>query len=296
VTGLIAAAAGAALTAGLLLVLAAFRPGLVPTRAVPAGRVRRRWRHRAGGQGWSRWRWPAAAAVTLGVWVASGWPVGGLIAGATTVGLPVLLSTSRTAARAIDRVEAVEEWTRRLADGLVVGVGLEQAITATVRTVPDPIRAEVSALAARLAARWPVEAALRAFADDLDDATGDLVAAALILGSRRRGPGLARVLTAVADSVAEEVTMRRRVEADRAKPRTTARAVTLITLGVVAAGALNGTYLRPYGTALGQLVLAGIALGFIGSLAWMRALTVSTPAPRFLVETPAAAATPGGGR
>jgi tight adherence protein B len=94
------------------------------------------------------------------------------------------------------------------------------------------------------------------------------------------------VLTAVADSVAEEVAMRRKVEAERAKPRTTARAVTLITLGVVAVGSLNDTYLAPYRTLLGQLVLAVITLGFVGSLAWMRALTLSKPEPRFLISAP----------
>jgi len=138
-------------------------------------------------------------------------------------------------------------------------------------------------LVARLQARWPTERALRAFADDLDDATADLVVATLILGARRRGPGLARVLGAVADSVAEDVAMRRRVEAERAKPRTTARAVTLITLGVIAVGSLNGTYLAPYGTLLGQLVLAVITLGFIASLAWMRALTLSPAQPRLFL-------------
>ena len=46
--------------------------------------------------------------------------------------------------RSIDRLEAVEDWTRRLADVLIVGVGLEQAITATLRTVPAPIRPEVA--------------------------------------------------------------------------------------------------------------------------------------------------------
>ena len=60
--------------------------------------------------------------------------------------------------------------------------------------------------------------------------------------------------------------MRRKVEAERAKPRATARAVTLITLGVVLVGALNGTYLAPYGTPLGQLVLAVITPG--SSVRW----------------------------
>ena len=151
-----------------------------------------------------------------------------------------------------------------------------------MRTCPDLIRVEVAALSARLAARWSTEAALRAFADDLDDATADLVVAALILGSRRRGPGLATVLAAVADSVAEDVAMRRRVEAERAKPRTTARAVTLITLAVLAVGALNGTYLRPYADPLGQLVLLTLAACYVAALAWMHSLTRTPPAPRLL--------------
>lgn len=284
-TQLLAALVGAALVAGLLLTVLGLRR--VPEGAHHLWRVPRR---RTGRQSWrpsttwSRWRGPVALGAAAVAWLVSAWPVAGLIVALTVLGLPVLLSTSREAARAIDRIEAVEEWARRLGDILVVGVGLEQAITATVRTCPAPVRPEVSALSARLAARWPTESALRAFADDLDDATGDLIAATLILGVRRRGPGLARVLAAVADSVAEEVAMRRKVEAERAKPRATARAVTLITLGVVALGALNGTYLAPYGTTLGQLVLAVITLGFVGALAWMRALTLTKPEPRFLVS------------
>ena len=173
-----------------------------------------------------------------------------------------------------------------MADVLVAGAGLEQALVASLATCPDPIRPEVTALCARLSARWTPEQALRAFADDVDDAAADLVAAALVLAARRRGPGLARVLTSVADSVAEEVVVRRKVEAERAKPRATARAVTLITLGMVGVGALNGDYLAPYATGLGQLVLAAIAAGFVACLAWMRALTLSAPEPRFLAGRP----------
>jgi hypothetical protein len=280
-TAVLAAVAGAIIVAGVLLVVAGLFPALAPAprprrtatthpRRLPAGSAAR------------------AVVAFLGAavaWLVTGWPVAALIVAATVWGLPILLGTSIVAAAGIDRVEALEEWTRRLSDVLVVGVGLEQGIAATARTCPQSLQGEVSALAARLDARWSTEAALRAFADDLDDAAGDLVVATLILGARRRGPGLALVLAAVADSVAEEVAMRRRVEAERAKPRTTARAVTLITLGVVAVGALNGTYLAPYGTLLGQLVLAVIACGFIASLAWMRALTLTRPQPRLFLPT-----------
>lgn len=219
------------------------------------------------------------------MWAVTRWPVAGLIVAAVLAGLPYLLGSAKVAARAIDRVEAIEEWTRRLADVLATGVGLEQALTASAASCPPPLRTEVGALVARLAARWPTEQALRAFADDLDDAAGDFVVASLLLASRRRGPGLAGVLTAVAGSVGDEVGSRRKVEAERAKPRSTARLVTLITLGVAAVLTLNGTYLAPYGDTLGQLVLAAIAGAFTGCLLWMRALTLTPPASRFLTTT-----------
>lgn len=277
-TALIAAFAGALVATGVLVAVIGTRRATRPPRV----RTTRTRRVRPSLVASRRTRVGIAAGVGLAVWAVSGWPVAGAIVTVTILGLPVLLGTATVAARAIARIEAVEEWTRRVADVLVAGVGLEQALVSSLATCPEPIRPEVTALCARLAARWTPEQALRAFADDVDDAAGDLVAAALVLAARRRGPGLARVLTSVADSVAEEVVVRRKVEAERAKPRTTARAVTLITLAVVGVGALNGTYLAPYATGLGQLVLAVIAAGFIACLAWMRALTLSAPEPRFL--------------
>ena len=217
-------------------------------------------------------------------WVLTGWPVVGLIGAAAVVGLPYLLGAANVAARAIDRVEAIEEWTRRLADVLATGVGLEQGLSASAATCPPPLRAEVGALVARLSARWSIEQALRGFADDLDDATGDFVVATLLLAARRRGPGLSAVLTAVAGSVADEVAARRKVEAERAKPRSTARLVTLITLAVAGVLMANGTYLAPYGDGVGQLALAAIAAAFTGCLLWIRALTLAPPAPRFLSD------------
>ncbi|WP_295699046.1 type II secretion system F family protein, partial [Lapillicoccus sp.] len=273
-TGLLPALFGALVIGGLLGAAAALRPSTPRPRT---GRAPSALGTRLGALARvsPRVRTTAAVSVLAGAVLAlvTGWVAAVVILPAAAVGLPYLLSAP-PAAQKIRRVEAMEEWTRSLAGVLGAGVGLEQALTATLRSTPEPIKPEVTALVARLRARWDTETALRAFADDLDDATGDLIAASLILGARRRGPGLARVLVAIADAVAEEVAMRRKVEAERAKPRATARAVTLITLGVVAVGALNGTYLAPYGTPLGQLVLAMITLGFVGALGWMRALTL----------------------
>ncbi len=232
--------------------------------------------------GWQAARWPLAGVVALGIWAASGWPALGLGAGAAVIGLPAMAAGGRRAEVAIDRVEAVEEWTRRVADVLAIGVGLEQAITTAARSAPEPIAAEVATLAARIAARTPTETALRRFADDLDDASADLVVAALILAARRRGPGVAAALTAIADSVGEEVAARRRIEADRAKPRTTARAVTAITLAIIAAGMLNRGYTGPYGTLLGQVVLVATLGFFAAALWWMHSMTQTTAPARVL--------------
>ncbi|OZB47379.1 MAG: hypothetical protein B7X40_09485 [Cellulomonas sp. 14-74-6] len=246
-----------------------------------APRMPRRARRPARGW-WGRWRWLLAAGIGLAVWAITRWPVAGIIVAAAIVGLPYLLGSAKVAARAIDRVEAIEEWTRRLADVLATGVGIEQALAASAASCPPQLHTEVTALVARLTARWPTEQALRGFADDLNDAAGDFVVASLLLANRRRGPGLSRMLTAVAGSVADEVASRRRIEAERAKPRSTARLVTLITLGVAGVLMLNGTYLAPYRDGLGQLVLAVIAAAFTGCLLWIRALTLASPASRFL--------------
>jgi tight adherence protein B len=221
--------------------------------------------------------------LTAGVAVAvlTGWWVAALVLPAAAAGLPVLLSAPPSTAR-IDRLEAMEEWTRALSGVLTVGVGLEQALLSTLRSTPQAIRPEVTRLVSRLRARWATEDALRAFADDLDDATGDVIAAHLILGARRRGTGLAAVLESLAESVAADVRARREIEADRAKPRATARWVTIITVTVLAFLAVSGDYVAPFGTPIGQLILTALLGLYVATLMWMRRMATGAPLPRFI--------------
>lgn len=211
----------------------------------------------------------------------TGWIIAIVLIPAAIIGLPWLLSSGDAAAR-IDRLEAMEEWTRSLAGVLTVGVGLEQAIVATLRSAPKQIEPEVNLLAARLRARWPTEDALRAFADDLDDSTGDLLAANLLLGAQRRGAGLASVLESVAVAVGEDVRSRRMVEADRAKPRATARWVTIITLVVLFVMFFFTTMFEPYRTGMGQLILALLLAAYVGALIWMKSMAKGKKLPRFI--------------
>ncbi len=223
------------------------------------------------------------AGVAAGVlaFAITGWVLALVATPVAFVGLPVLLSSS-SAQQRIVRLEAMEEWTRTLAGVLTVGVGLEQALVTSLRSTPAAINPEVTRLVSRLRARWKTEDALRAFADELDDATGDLVAANLILGAQRRGAGLASVLEGLAESVAADVRARRQIEADRAKPRATARWVTLISVGVLVVLAISGTYVEPYRSPLGQIILVLLLAAYVATLVWMKRMAIGRPMPRFL--------------
>lgn len=184
----------------------------------------------------SRWRTVRAAlvarrhlllvAVLSGVVILglTGWPVAGVASVGAVLAIPRVVSAQASVDR-IRKLEALEQWTRRLADMLTAGRGLEQALEhSAARNVPVPIAAAVATLARRLSvSRMPTEQALRLFADELDDPVGDRIAAALILVARRRGRGASTVLGRLAELVAKDVTDRREVEAARAEHRTTVR-------------------------------------------------------------------------
>ena len=225
----------------------------------------------------------AALVVFVAVWLISGNFVAGALLGAAVVGVPWLISPAQIAQERIGQLEALSEWTQRLAGLLRLGMGLEQAMITSRRSAPEELAGQIINLSDRLRLGWRPEDALRAFADELDDITADKVAAALILSVNDRGPGLAQGLEDLAATVREEVAGKRKVEADRAKSRTTVRWMTLITLAIVVAGFFVPSFTRPYNTLLGQLVLAFLTAGFIATLALMRSLGTFRHIARFLI-------------
>ncbi len=191
---------------------------------------------------------------------------------------------ARNEREAIVRVEGLAAWIEALRDTIAGAVGLEQAIPATATNAAPSIRPALNLLVDRLRVREPLPDALMKFSDDLDDPSADLVVAALILNARLRGPGLRDVLSALAVSARDELDVRRRVESSR---RSTRRSVQIV-VGVIVfvAGMLvvfNQEYVEPYGTLVGQLVLAGV-LGMFGiGVFWMRQLAGVVEPERFLV-------------
>ncbi|WP_458248841.1 type II secretion system F family protein [Streptomyces sp. MAI_2237] len=234
----------------------------------------------------------AAVVVFAGLWLVSGNFVGAVLLGASVIGVPWLITPAQMAEKRIGQLEALSEWTQRLAGLLRLGMGLEQAMITSRQGAPDELAEQIITLSDRLRLGWRPEGALRAFAEELDDVTADKVCAALILSAGDRGPGLAQALEDLSGTVREEVAKKRAIEADRAKPRTTVRWMTLITVGVVVAGFFVPSYTTPYSTFLGQLVLAFLTAGFVGVLALMRQLGTFRRIPRFLITDPTSTVRP----
>ena len=220
----------------------------------------------------SKWRLKLEPhQVTIGAgaawltYIFTGWPVAALLAFGFGAAAPRLFSGRRAAQAAIAKTEAVASWTETLRDTLAGSAGLQRTIVVTARVAPDAIAAEVAALAERLERREPLAVALRRFAEEVSDATADLVVSALILASERRAGNLTEMLSALAHSAREEANMQRRVLTSRARTRTAVMIITIATLAMTGGLILlNRPFLEPYDGPGGQLMLLviGALFGF----------------------------------
>lgn len=197
------------------------------------------------------------------------WPVLALMAAGGGFMAPTLLASGATRKAKITRVEAIAAWAEMLRDTMAGAGGLEQSIIASAGIAPAPIRQNVVRLAARLE-RDRLTPALRAFADELDDPIADLVVAALVLAADKNPRKLGELLGTLSKSARAEVTMRLRIDAGRARIRTSVKVVAAVTAGVVALMVIfNRDYMEPYDSLTGQLVLATVAGFFAGSFYWL---------------------------
>ena len=215
-----------------------------------------------------------AVAVVAGILVlaATRWVVAG-------VGVALLayswrsLSGASSERQAIARLEGLATWTESLRDTIAGAVGLEQAIPSSTRIAAPAIREPLLKLVDRLHTRMPMPDALRLFAGDLDDPSADLIIAALIINSRLRGPGLRDLLGALSRSVREELDMRRKVSAERRSTRRSVQIVIGVSVGMaIGLAFIDRSFLAPYSSPFGQLVLALIAVLYGLGIWWLRRL------------------------
>jgi tight adherence protein B len=223
------------------------------------------------------------AAVVVGA--ATGWPVGAMLAGLAGWGAPGLLGGAKRHTAAVGRIEAIAGWAEMLRDTMAGSAGLEQAIIATAPLAPLPIRIEVVTLAVRLEGER-LAPALRAFADAVADPTCDLVVAALVLAAEHQAQRLGELLGSLAAAARDQATMRLRVEAGRARTRTSVKVIVGVTGALVAGLALfNRGYLAPYDTTTGQLVLVLVGAVFATAFVWLSRMTRPVEVGRFLTNS-----------
>ena len=278
-TPLLGGLLGAVLGIGAFTIVAAWK-GLLdrPARSRTRGALADRFLVRAG---------LAVAGVALAAWWA-GWVALMVSLGVLGWMLPSLVGVRAQRRQQLARSEAIAVWAEMLRDLLVSNAGLHEAIGKSARVAPAAIRDDVQALYVRTQ-RGDLGSALVRFAEDLDDPVADTVVTALQIADQRAVSDLGAMLAAVANSTRDTVAMQLRVNAGRARTYRTAQLIA----GVVAffVGVLvltNRDYLAPFGTFVGQLVLAAVATIVGGSIWAMVVLSRPARSERLLARRRAA--------
>ncbi len=226
----------------------------------------------------------AVATVTGSlVGLATGWPVaglGGAVAGYVVGGMA--RGGGRRVQQEIERTESLATWAEMLRDTLIAGQGITETIRSTAEVAPLPIRSEIHTLARRVQHQH-LTSALRDWADEMNDATADLIASVLMLAATRSSRDVGSLLTAMAQLARDRVAMRLRVDARRASTRSEARSLVGFSALFFSFLALfSGSFVKPYANAGGQVVLA-IVLSMAGlAIWWLGTLGRFEPVPRVL--------------
>jgi Flp pilus assembly protein TadB len=272
---------GAGAAVGVLLIAIGLRGR--PARAAAPSRLSA-WltaRHDRKRVGWL----VVAVLAGMAVGAVTGWVVAAILTVLAVVGLPRILGSNVDHKRHLERIEAIAGWTEMLRDTLVAAAGLEQAILATAPACPEAIREEITELAVRLERGERLAPSLRHLADQLRDPTADLVVSALVLAAEHQARQLADLLGELASEAREQASMRMRVEAGRARTKTSVRVIVITTLSfAIGLVLLNRGYLAPYDSAFGQIMLLLIGTLFAASFAWLAKIARLREPERFLTE------------
>jgi tight adherence protein B len=233
----------------------------------------------------------ALAVVCAGIaYAVTGWIASLPIASAGAWFLPAMLGTDDDQEHELAVIDAIAGFAEMLRDTLKAASGLNQALTLACRHAPAALQPAAAELAERIEARdGTTRQALRVFADDIGDATCDLVSLALAAASEHPTRDLAGLLSSLATTAREQAAMRSRTAVAQAGTRTAMRIITAATLGLSAILlVIDRAYLANYSSPLGQIILLAVAGIFALGLSWLKSLA-RTPRPARLWTHPSEA-------
>ncbi len=218
----------------------------------------------------------------VAAFVLTGWLVAGLIVGMAGFSTPTVVRAKANRDREVALMTALATWVEMVRDTISAASGLTETLKATAVTAPAAVRIPVRQLAAR-AEREPLPDALAKFADEMDHGVADTVAVTLRMAAANQAGSLQDALAELAENTRQEVSMRLRIEASRARQFTSARfiagVVAVFSVGLVS---FSRPYLAPFGAAWGQVALAVIGGLFVGSAIALVKMSQFNSPPRIL--------------
>lgn len=223
----------------------------------------------------------AVGSGVLAAWW-TGWPVAAFTAGGLGAWLPSTFDRRGQHHDELDVVEAIATWIEQLRDTLAAANGLEHAIVATSPLAPAALAPAVRRLASRVEVQQ-LERGLREFALEVDHPLADFVVAALVTAGRHQAREIAALLGHLSSCAREDAAMRRRIWVGRARSRSAVRII-LAVVAIFVGGLLllDDTYLAPYETLDGQMVLTAVIGLFAGSVLAMARMGRLSEPDRFI--------------
>ncbi|MFZ4719759.1 MAG: type II secretion system F family protein [Ilumatobacteraceae bacterium] len=217
----------------------------------------------------------AAAVAGFAVLLATGWVLLAVLTGLLTALWGRLLHDGR-ADEERHRVEGIAKWLEDLRDTLRgSSMGAEEALEHVAARPPEAIAVPLRQFLHRRRQGFRTEDALDDLAEALAHPTADAAIAAirLVVGGTTSAGRLHGTVQALAAAARDEVTARERIDRTRAIYQGSMRRLVLI--GAALVGYLRlagGDLLQPYGTAVGQVVLALPLAMWTGCMLWLRSL------------------------
>lgn len=200
-----------------------------------------------------RVRTGVAFLVALIFFLITGWAPALILLPLGALTIPTLFS-NRAERQVMEKLEALEAWTRSLSGLIGVGTFLETALKASQTSAAESIRPMVKRLIARLDGGWTLSAALEAFANEVDDPTADVIIMNLMLAAKQRGAGLGAALENIAESVHDEIRARHQIDTDRSKTRQDTRIIVVGVAVMLVGMPFLPVIAEPYQSATGQVM------------------------------------------
>jgi tight adherence protein B len=225
-------------------------------------------------------------AVALGLFVLTRWWALAVVSLIGSVLFSGKFPRRAIASQTIEASVALATWAERVRDSVRAGAALTTAFHAAARSCPPLITGAAQRLADD-ASTIGITAALLRFGTALDVGAADQIVMALIVAEQKGGRELPSLLGAEIDAIRHEVAVEKEEAGIRQRVRTAIRViVATIMISVVGYRFLSRTFLLPYNSMQGQMVLLIAGAIILASLG--RIVKLAERAPRARLFDPAA--------